>query len=194
MPCKAIAMWNSNKWGTTPVRRGAAKTAAVTLALPAIGVGAGVMAVGAGCVATGGCLAIPVVTLVSIGRLMQQTLYYLRSMEYPVIVHMPWNRRVSWIESQGDGDGEGGNFLGYEGRHHPSGIFVARAKLRADGNRQGFKKWLKYGPRPFDGNVKVVFYFVPNGTSRTTLANMLPFYDMLPMVSRGIQTYIYIHN
>lgn len=158
------------------------KTAVTVLALPALGVGAGVGIAGAGCVAAAGCLAVPVVSLLSVVRLLQQGIYLTRRREFPVLVHMPWNRRVSWIESVGDGDGEVGRFLGYQGRYHPSGIFVTRSTLLNIYERNSLKKWLLDGPRPLNCDVNVVMYFIPNGTSKTTLANMLPQFNSLPVV------------
>jgi len=178
--CKLIGAWTSNIWGSGSIQRGLTRSFAMIAAAPAAGLAIGLAATGAGCVVVAGVLTIPIITITATIRTIQQSVYYLNRTTYPIIVHLPWNRRVPWCEAI-DGETEAGRFLGFEGRHHPCGIFVSRSKLSSDGlTSPGWKSWLKYGPNRLQGNITVVLYFVPNGTTRVTLRKMLPNYELYP--------------
>lgn len=177
-----ISAWNDDIWGSGSVTRGLTRSLALIAAAPAAGLAVGLAATGFGCVATAGALTIPAVTVVAIGRTIQQGIYSINKKTYPIIAHLPWNRRVPWCESV-DGDTEAGSFLGFEGRHHPCGIFVTKVKMSSRAlDSPGWKSWLKYGPHHLQGNITVVIYFVPNGTTRVTLRKMLPDYETYPTV------------
>jgi hypothetical protein len=180
--CKFIAVWDADVWGSGPIQRGFTRSFALVAAAPAAGLAVGLAATGVGCVAAAGAVAVPAVTVIAIGRTIQQGIYIIKRQTYPIIVHLPWNRRVPWCEST-DGDTEAGSFLGFEGRHHPCGIFVSKVKISSEAlGTTGWKSWLKHGPYRLQGNVTLVVYFVPNGTTRVTLRKMLPEYDTYPTV------------
>jgi hypothetical protein len=185
--CKVIAAWEADIWGSGPLTRGFTRSFALIAAAPAAGLAVGLAATGFGCVAAAGALAVPAVTVAAIGRTIQQGVYSINKKTYPIIVHLPWNRRVPWCESV-DGDTEAGSFLGFEGRHHPCGIFVTKVKISASEalDSPGWKSWLKHGPYHLQGRVTLVIYFVPNGTTRVTLGKMLPNYATYPTVISNI--------
>lgn len=185
-------MWQHNRWGTHPITRGVTRTSALIAIAPAGGLALGVAAVGVGCVAAAGALTLPVGVLLASVRTAQQGVYYLSSKEYPVIVHLPWNRRVTWCESTADGEGEAASFLGYQGRHHPSGVFVVRSEMRVESD-QSWGRWLKRGPMRMQGRKRIVLYFVPNGTTRSTLSNMLNEFGTYPSVMGLILLMIFSH-
>jgi hypothetical protein len=182
--CKIIAAWQHDIWGTGPIQRGLTRSVALIAVAPAAGLAVGLAATGLGCVATAGVLTIPAITVATIVRTVQQGIYTLHRQTYPIIVHLPWNRRVPWCDALDGGETEAGSFLGYEGRHHPSGIFVAKTKIATAEalTSPGWKSWLKYGPTRLQGNIPIVLYFVPNGTTRDTLRKMLPQFDTYPTV------------
>jgi len=183
--CKIIAAWTADLWGSNPIQRGVTRSLALVFVAPATGIALGLAATGLGCVAAAGAVAgaltIPVLTVTSVGRLVQQGIYSLKKQVYPILIHLPWNRRVSWCDAV-DGETEMGTFLGYEGRHHPCGIFVTKTKISSTEMTLSWKHWLKYGPNRLQGNVTVVMYFLPNGTTKDTLAKMIPNFETYPSV------------
>ncbi len=186
--CKIIAAWTADLWGSDPIQRGITRSLAFVFVAPATGLALGLAATGVGCVAAAGAVAgaltIPVLTVTSVGRLIQQGIYSLKKQIYPILVHLPWNRRVNWCDAV-DEETEMGTFLGYEGRHHPCGIFVAKTKISSTELDLSWKHWLKYGPNRLQGKVTVVMYFIPNGTTRDTLTKMIPNFETYPSVSEN---------
>lgn len=191
--CKVIAAWTADLWGSHPIQRGVTRSLALVAVAPATGLAIGLAATGVGCVtaagAVVGALSIPLLTVTAVGRSIQQGIYSLRKHTYPILVHLPWNRRVTWCDAL-DGETEMGTFLGYEGRHHPCGIFVSKLKLSTDELGIGWKHWFKYGPSRLQGKVTIVIYLIPNGTTKDTLTKMLPDYATYPSTAYPGSSYV----
>lgn len=206
-------------WGRNFATRALSKSCAAILALPMTAVGVGLVGGGVGVVS--GCAAacvaamIPSTVIVGSYRMTQTISYRLkRKHEYKVLVMLPWRNNVTWLKdtltsesesvsqsasTQLDGDEEsrhksetGKSFLGYPGRYHRSGIFVAKSVIRTSNTDeiQSWKKWFKNGPIAISNqNCSVVMYFIPRCTAVENIEAMLPHHDSYPKAAYPSSTW-----